>query len=333
MGRFSVANISLWNWKRGLVCVLSLYANAGYGLSTQRLDWEKIAYSRMHPTHMVTGLYTQGERFMSVGDAEPVLYQSVFRPEDKKFMADATFEVPDTTYVLFPKQVAKGRWWGVLPTADNSKWLLLDGSGGNVMALLAKDGSWISHRQIVADTLRPARDPRGNPISRETSAYRDRMRKSWIKATANGLVLSGWMRRPSQWPVSDEGDYVVSTQLEQAPLALMNCDAADVTQCQLVRGCNVEALRGLKTAGVAYSAAKKLLLVGLAEKRAIRVFTWQSCYNIVARGDMLLPDKVKDLRTVFVDEQDRLWIGTQNPDDYRNASVYMWNAADWGIKP
>ena len=46
---------------------------------------------------------------------------------------------------------------------------------------------------------------------------------------------------------------------------------------------------------------------------------------------MALPKRINPIRGVSIDDEDNLWISTEKPDNYRNASVYKWLAQDWAL--
>jgi hypothetical protein len=47
------------------------------------------------------------------------------------------------------------------------------------------------------------------------------------------------------------------------------------------------------------------------------------------RAALALPSKLKRLSGLAIDKDDRLWLTTETPDDYSNASVFAWDAKDW----
>lgn len=309
-----------------LLAFLVLAPKAAAQPFKRQLRFEAIAYSQLSPLPGVSALLPQKDSVLTLFGGEPSLFLAALKLGDKNFLADMTFEIPSGERVTFDKSVPAGNWRGVVTFGDEVR-LLLDGAGGNVMALEAKDMKFISHRQVVADLLRPSADSRGEPTARETAGVRGRFAKKFVAAQSRGLVFSGIVPVPKKWRLPGRAQFLVATHVDGFPLVTMMCDEKDATQCRLDRVCDLAGWRP-KDAGDlgAIAVADKNNQLVIVDRRdlSLRVFHAGSCAHSAYVGDVRLPDKLKSPTGVAVDEDGRLWIATEKPDDYRNGSVFMW---------
>ena len=206
------------------------------------------------------------------------------------------------------------------------RWLILDGTEVSVREVASSDYSEVTKRTVAWDLIKPPADRGGEPTRAETSALRTRFGKSWRSTPGRKIV--GWARRTGTGKKDVGSSYLLATTIPSYPVLEMRCGGGDEpSSCLITRQCFVEGVGELKpssVAGIAYSMNKKLVYLGDAEQRKVHVFRFDSCFHIVKVRELTLPDKLKKLSNLYVDEGDRLWVTTTSPDDYLNASVYYW---------
>lgn len=292
----------------------------------KQLAFEALSYSQLSPQAGVTGLLVEKERLVSVFGGDPSAFVAAFRLGDKKFLADMTFEIPPGERITFDKRVPSGHWRGLIPVGKE-RLLFLDGAGGSLMAVEGKAMKFLSHRQIIVDLIRPAGDSRGEPTARETAAMRKRFTKHFLAAQGSGLVFTGIVPLPRKWGNKDGAKFLLATRVTGFPVVTMRCNENDVTQCQLERACDLGGWRpkdAVDVAGLAYSEKSDEILIADRRDHSLRVFQASSCAHSPYRGDLRLPEKLKSPTNIAVDDDGRLWVTTERPDDYRNGSVFMW---------
>jgi hypothetical protein len=188
----------------------------------------------------------------------------------------------------------------------------------------------IIKRSIQWDKVKPPRDRGGEATTVETSQFRAAFKKA-MNAT-NGLKSSGIAPIPKSWINNGKTNYFMLSRLERFPLLLMECDIQTPSSCVVTRGCNVEMKFKTKVSdlrGIGISETRKQIVVGDPIAKEIHVFKFNSCYSIQHTISRALPKKIKTLSNLMVDSEERLFITTEGPDDYLNASLYFWNNSQW----
>lgn len=185
----------------------------------------------------------------------------------------------------------------------------------------------VTRRSVAWDLLKPPPDPRGEPTSLDVAKTRARFKKEFLKTSPPRFV--GLARVPSGFLGTKGRSYVVATRLPGFPFVVMSCVDGDASACQVVRHCHVEKADGLRAdavSGIGVSAKQHEILIGDSREHAIRVFNAKSCYNVPQVRMVALPAKIKKLTNLHVDADERLWVTTDMPDDYLNASVFFWDS-------
>jgi hypothetical protein len=202
-----------------------------------------------------------------------------------------------------------------------------------MLLLVELDGTTyaeIIRRPIQWDTIRPPRDRGGEGTTQETTQFRANFKKD-LNAT-KGLKASGLAAIPETWLKNGKKNYFMLSRLEKFPLLLLECDQQTPSQCVVTRGCNVEKKFKTKVSdlrGIGISEAKKQIIVGDPVAKQLHAFKFNSCYSIQHTISQALPQKIKTLSNLFVDTDERLFITTEDPDDFLNASLYFWNQGQW----
>lgn len=263
-------------------------------------------------------------------------------PEGKGFAVVTSFDPGGTTtekvfgsltgmqrLTVVKEDLPSPNWRGIDLLPDRA--LFFDGAALAWTESDPKSLTEILRRSVPWDTIRPPRDPRGEPTAPETKALQATFKRAWTQAL--DLKASGIARLPPSWvKAGTKRVYAVALRLKGFPLALMECNEAEPSLCQLTRQCYVEGASDLTpgaVTGVAVSHKRKLILIGDQKNHMIHVLRFDSCYHLPRVKRMALPDRLKALNNLFVDEDDRLWVSTAAPDDYNNASAYYWSSAMW----
>jgi len=204
---------------------------------------------------------------------------------------------------------------------------------GRVLMLLELDSTTfneIVRRPIQWDTIRPPRDRGGEATTIETTQFRAQFKKA-MNAT-KGLKASGLAPIPKTWLNNGKMNYFMLSRLERFPFLLLECDVQTPSQCVITRGCNVSRKFKTKVAdlrGIAISEHRKQILVGDPVGNQLHSFKFNSCYSITHTNSRALPKRMKPLSNLTIDSDDKLFVTTEDPDDYLNASLYFWNKSEW----
>ncbi len=188
----------------------------------------------------------------------------------------------------------------------------------------------IVRRTIQWDTVRPLRDRGGEATTLETNQFRANFKKA-MNAT-KGIKSSGIAPIPKSWLNNGKTNYLMLSRLESYPLLLLECDEQTPSQCIVTRGCEVDKKFKTKISdlrGIGISESKKQIIVGDPVAKELHLFKFNSCNSIQHTTSRALPKKIKTLSNLFIDVDDRLFITTEDPDDYLNASLYFWNTSQW----
>lgn len=313
-------------------CVVSSGVFAKDKKTDYFLDFEKISYSQITPIRDVAVVSRQGGSIFLLPPRERQLLQTSYLPDDAKFVASSTLDVADSERFALDDSMPVPAWSGIFPI-HNGMTMLLDGLNLAVASFEpARKWALVSHRNIVVDLFRPAPDSRGEPTRVETVAARKKLTAELKTLRGIKNVISGAAELPAAWAEKKERSFLLLTRMPSFPLVTMRCEMADSTQCQVQRSCFAQGLNGKESdarQGLTISEKRKWLIIGNREKQSLQVFNYQDCFHVSLLREIELPEQLRGLRSVYVDHEDNLWISTEGPDDFRNASVYMWAAKDW----
>ncbi len=188
----------------------------------------------------------------------------------------------------------------------------------------------IVRRPIQWDTVKPPRDRGGEATTLETAQFRASFKKA-MNATKD-LKSSGIAPIPKSWLSNGKTNYFMLSSLENFPLLLLECDEQTPSQCVVTRGCSVEKTFKTKISdlrGIGISASRKQIIVGDPVANEMHAFKYNSCGSIQHIGSRSLPKKIKTLSNLTIDSGERLFITTEGPDDFLNASLYFWHTEQW----
>lgn len=230
----------------------------------------------------------------------------------------------------------------VVPQAASM--LIFDAHRWEVTEYGTEDYRMLSKGSIAVDLVRPAMDRGGEAPHWEITRLRQafshefrRLRREKVKDQIYGIA-----RMPEEWARREYDaaffeahlSFLVGIQSSLFPLGVLSCDLNQLSRCYLTRLCQLEGakIQGVK-AGLAVVASERTVLIGQADKALIRRFSWNSCLDVQAGGDIRLDPKWKRLASLFVDPQRRLWVTSHLPDDYYNANVAWFPYSDYALSP
>mgnify|MGYP005663161293 FL=1 len=172
--------------------------------------------------------------------------------------------------------------------------------------------------------------------TRASSFEITQLRKKFYKRMkqTKGIVFSGWAMWKKQ---KTKRQFIVATHIKKFPILQMSCSLEKPSSCQIERKCNTSFPKGFDRAsirGIIYSKAANEFLIGDTKSHRILRFSAGSCWRFSYKGSIELPKKIEGLNNIFLDEDENLWVATNKPDNYYNASVYFWKPEQWspGIK-
>ena len=188
---------------------------------------------------------------------------------------------------------------------------------------------------IILDIFKPAPDSRGEPTRQEITESRKKFTQGLIGLGGGEVVLSGIAGMPRTWSsIKGVRSYLVVSRVKGYSLFRMDCSRKDSFVCMLRRKCFLrDAVRVSPAAlsGIAISRNRRQILIADRSKNRLLVFRWNSCFDVPYLGSIALPSSLNRVRNIMIDNDDSLWLSTEFPDNYLNASVYKWLARDWGL--
>ncbi|SMF33451.1 hypothetical protein [Pseudobacteriovorax antillogorgiicola] len=301
------------------------------------LSFTKIQHSQVTVTKDVVGLWRSKGEILATPYFDNFMIKSQYNPNPGPqgyAFGNRDSDTAGAERILFPKSVVRGYWHWLAPFRD--RFIMIEARKKRVAMVSVKDGRVTEYSDIILDLFKPASDSRGEPTGQETAAARKEFLKRLVDWGGDEPMISGLAPLPASWHRRQGYDsYLIATRLPGFSLLKMDCNRKDGLVCMITRNCFVE---GLKTelkkqlSGLAISQHRKLLLMADRKNHRILGFRWDNCHHIPLQGEMKVPQKLQLVRGIHIDESDHLWLSTQGPDNYRNASVYKWKAEDWSIK-
>lgn len=189
--------------------------------------------------------------------------------------------------------------------------MVLDPSLRRLHQLNLETTEWRITRDIMFDTM----DTKSNLRVKKAFQNSD-PKKIWFSDVA----------------VHSETELFVLTYIPGIPLAKLSCDSQGLGTCLFKSICP---LPGSMTksqndlVGIAYSKKRQQLLIGNEKTKRLEVYEAKGCDGLKLQRAIFLPKELKKMTSIEVDDQDNLWIATAEPDNYLNASTYVWKAEDW----
>ena len=207
--------------------------------------------------------------------------------------------------------------------------LVMNAKRLTMISVFIKDMKETIRRTIPIDLIRPPRDRVGEAPEFEVKEYRAKIKREFAKS--DRLPFAGMAALPDAWRKT-KNELLVLSRMPSFPLIILGCDPDEPSQCKATRGCFTHFPAGVKPQdlrGVATYGKNKWVLVGDPSKRQIHILKYNSCHDVRATRSLKLPDKLKNLRNLWVSESGDLFVVTDEPDWYHNASLYTWPEAVW----
>ena len=193
--------------------------------------------------------------------------------------------------------------------------ILLDPSLRRLHQLDTETMEWRLPRDLMFDTMSSQANER---ILEELKKYDPK--KIWISDITE---LTAETR---------ENNLLALSYFVDFPLILLSCNSRGLGACMFKKPCKIKGIEkkdAPNLVGLAYSRARKQIVIGNSRSRELSVFKFESCEEIKLITKISMPKELKELTSIDIDEDDNLWISTAEPDPYTNASVYRWNSSDW----
>lgn len=288
------------------------------------LKFEDIQHAQITLVEGVSSLYLHKDTLLETGHYEDFFIEARYRNE-KGALPFGTLK-NETDFTERIKLPEKGYWRGVVPY-DNFL-LVLEGQEMKV-TLRLKNGEYSLYNNVIVDLFTPADDSRGRPTRWEMDSSRRSFSRNLKRYEKGHVILTGLSPKPSGWPGRADRFFVL-TNIKGFPLFEMACENEDGIVCKLEKQCFVGGIKdGDELSGIGVSAKRRQILIASQRFNKIYILRYKSCYEVTKVGELALPKKLRTINSVHVDHEDNLWVSTNFPDDYLNASVYKWPSEAW----
>lgn len=250
-----------------------------------------------------------------------------FNPEAKT--REQVFgKITDSTRQEIGKDDGPFAWAGVY--FPPGRVMVLDGGSLALVEADAKTFKEVVRRSIPWDTIVPPRDRGGEATGPETTALRASFKRAFL-GTA-GQKLTGMVALPDSWRTGKKKQYLAATRIKGFPLVMIECDPDESSSCVVARQCYLEGATDLSSdmvTGIAIYEKKRQVWIGNRKAMKLHGFMYHSCYHVTRRADLQLPERLKTMTNIAIDGDGRLFLTTEIPDDYYNASLFFWPRAAW----
>lgn len=297
------------------------------------LEFDKIQHSQIAISGHISSLYRSGNQLFTSPYYSDFFIRSQYieSPKAEEFpFGDKFNDTAGSERIALPDSIKRKRYWtGIAPYQEGL--ILLEGHRKRVISYQIPSKMFSDFKDIILDIFKPAADSRGEPTSLEVSNSRQVFSRRLKKFDDTGILLSGLVRLPKGWsPYSDES-YLVATRLRGYSLFLMTCNSIDGFLCILRRQCFLEdsSFDPNKATGLGLSERRREIYRIDTRENQILVFQWKSCHHIHLLSKVPVAKKIKNPKNIMIDKDDNLWLSSEEPDNYLNASVYKWLAKDW----
>lgn len=300
----------------------------------RQLDFDKIDHAQISVEREIYGVYRDGNRIWLLPKFGGFLIESHYNPSgidsEEAFYMKGRDTAKSERHHL-PDNISDSFWRGIFRIDD--KLVILDSFRQRFISFSPENKTWGPVRDLVLDLLKPAADSRGQAPLRETQEYQARFRKTYSKIKGQAEVFTDTAIIPEGWRSSFAGSQVLLvSRLPGFSLIGLKCDLSGMGYCQFQRGCFIETSSSIdpeSLSGIAISKKRRQILIGDYRKQQIYLFRYDSCFHIEHVGALKLPPQLNALTAIDIDADDNLWISTEEPDPYLNASIYRWKPDAW----
>ncbi|MFW7379523.1 MAG: hypothetical protein ACOH5I_11990 [Oligoflexus sp.] len=312
--------------------VVSLSTNAHENV--QILEFDKIDHAQISIEREIFGVMRDKDRIWLLPKFGGFLIESRYNASAKDSEAAFYMQGRDTAQSWrhhLPEEVSDSFWRGIIRLDEYL--MVFDPYRRRFLTFNAEKKEWGVARDLVLDLLSPPADRRGLPPQRETQNLRARFLQSYKKMAKQPEIFTDVAVLPESWRKHiGNSQMIVASRIPGFSIIGMKCDLGGMGYCQFQQSCFVEPeskLHAPGLTGVAVSEKRKQILVGDFIKQEINIFHFETCYHIRYLHTLRLPPQLKAITAIDVDAEDNLWISTEEPDPYKNASVYRWSAKNW----
>jgi hypothetical protein len=224
-----------------------------------------------------------------------------------------------------------GDWRGAFQSGD--RFVLLDASMLQLLSIRSKDYKSVMSSTVPADLLKPAADRAGEPTTLEIQRTRKQFANASRKIFGNRYV--GFAEIPDSWKKGDTRDFLVASRIPGFPLLIMSCQKSDQMSCMISRQCFVAGgprIDAKNLVGVAVDPATRRVFIGDAKTQSIRIFHFNSCFDIVYQKSLNLPKRLPKISNFSIDSTKRLWVTTETPDSFTDSNLFYWDSEQWDPK-
>lgn len=230
-----------------------------------------------------------------------------------------------------PQTKYPGEWRGIILNQEKKR-LLWDASMMQLVLFNPDGNKIIQEVTIPVDRLKPPADSMGEPTAKETERLRKKFKSSYRKVF--GVRYTGLSRLPEGWFPGKKTTYLIATKIPNFPLLQMGCDVDDPMTCMMERFCYLEggpALgpNGLNGVATFQKGKERLIAVGGSDRKSIRIYRWESCFNIRYQYVLELPAMLQQITALYIDSADRLWVATEKWENNFDSNLYYWDKESW----
>lgn len=310
----------------------------------KNLNFTDISYFSVSRIRNIDGFTAFANKVHYVDTAKPLLYTAHLDPKapypdlalrglkEPDFSADRWKYIPKLSIFTASTLTPLSKPAGSIAFVDGTHLRLR-------FVNLAKKSEWATAK-IAYQKLRPPADSRGEPPRHEVAATRSSFWHA-LKALAQDRkpIISGL----TEWSSSKAGAFgdskaknasqtvrfFAATRAKGFPLVTVHCQLQARSYCSFDRHCWLPKEIGSSfiPTGISFQKSSRLLLI--SGRRTIYKVRVKSCFDMRLVGKLQAPKKIADITDIHVDEHDRLWLSTNNIDNYHAANIYAWPQAAW----
>ena len=306
----------------GIVLLFYFLQKQAFSQDIKKLTFptEKSGQAWVAPETAVNALLRFENSIYLLAQKKNTLIMHPFEPKNppaKKFK-----NVTDTVRWVLPKDLNLTAWRALEKFKKDL--ILLEGIHLSLGIWSTTESRELHRFTIPRDMIKPNADAIGEPTAAEIKKARN-IFSSEISILGNQPKFVGLAQVPPRYLRNDKAAFLVTTKLPHFPLIQIGCqDDGDLGSCMVKRKCDLVLPKGVKSSaivGLAYSAKRDLFAFPDHDQKRIYTFSYASCSKIKIKNVIQVPDEVKSLSQIHIDQDDRLWVTSFLPDDKQDASV------------
>ena len=286
---------------------------------------EKSGQAWVAPEQSVNALLRNGNEIFLLAQKKNILVKHPFDsslPPLKRFK-----NTTDTQRWDLPKDINLTAWRGIEKYRDTL--ILLEGVHLSFGIWSLKDNKELHRFTIPRDLIKSTGDAIGEPTHAEIARNRTRFSQEFDQAKEKPKFV-GIKLIPDSIKHQDRVEFLVTTKLPSFALIKIGCtDDADLGSCRIQRVCDLPLTadkKGRAINGLAYSAKRNLFLIAQNDDKLLYGFEYKTCAHIRLVKTIHLPKELKSISQIHVDQDDRLWVTSFDPDDRQDSSVVYFEA-------